>query len=193
MIFETTNDWLSWERPKRKRLTIEEIRSQRLDRINTAKLKNKLPKDRCDEIRSLLKKLKEVCNYNTAELSRASSIDQKKLRRFLTGEVKFITVSDVFKLEKAFPDWKTITENSFIAPKGRECPKCSTSKGNVEKTRLKVERTISGRINAKGPIASYIRNQRDRKCLSCNYRWTTYEIDSDIVNEFIFKQPTGKG
>ena len=186
MIFQTTNDWLSWERPRRKRLTIEETRSQRLDRINTAKLKNKLPKDRCDEIRNLLKKLKEACNYNTAELSRASSIDQKKLRRFLRGEAKFITVGDVSKLEKAFPDWKIITENYFIAPKGRECPKCTS-------TRLKVERTISGRINAKGPIASYIRNQRDRKCLSCNYRWTTYEIDSDIVNTFIFKQPMGKG
>ena len=195
-----------------------EIQQEELENDWAKDLADSRLKDRQtrEELARQLNELRTVYEYTATDIAEKAGIDEKKMRRYLTGEVK-LTPKDLDKIAALGPDWGKVTHslleqqlynpnwndtlnnilksvaNNYEPPNQEKetgaCPACGKSDF------IKVEKTQSG--SGRGLQREDVVNERYRRCDKkaggCGNGWWTVEITYDRAsrvyeNSYKFKQ-----
>tara|TARA_R110002126_G_scaffold285080_1_gene435194 strand:+ start:1286 stop:1891 length:606 start_codon:yes stop_codon:yes gene_type:complete len=165
------------ERPKRRRLTPDEIAEQKLAMENIRNARNSLSPEESRQVSIILSGFKKATNLTTAGVARKIPMEPKKLRRLLKDEQVW-KVGDVVKLEQAFPYWKDLIQKPINPVQGSFCPDCGSNKTTVERT---------GTDFATGLGREDVILERRRKCVTpnCGQVWSTWEISKKRFQEIV--------
>ena len=167
------------ERPKKTRLSPEEMAERKLVRENIKNARKPLSPEKSQKVSEIFSIFKKKLKLTTAEIARGMSIDAKKLRRLCNREQPW-KVGDVVKLEQAFPYWKDLAEKPDAPAQGSFCPDCGSNKSTVERT---------GTNFLRGLGHEDVILQRTRRCTTpnCKQQWGTYEISKERFEELAAK------
>tara|TARA_R110000823_G_scaffold32042_1_gene90550 strand:+ start:101 stop:682 length:582 start_codon:yes stop_codon:yes gene_type:complete len=167
----------NYERPKKRRLTPEEMAEQKLAMQNIRNARNSLSPEESRQVSIILFGFKKATNLTTAGVARKIAMEPRKLRELLRNKQVW-KVGDVVKLEQGFPYWKDLVQKPINPAQGSFCPDCGANKSTVERT---------GTDFATGLGCEDVILERRRKCVTpnCNQVWSTWEISKKRFQEIV--------